>query len=179
MRPALGLVGMLVAIWLLAWGSLSWANLLSGIAVAAAISVVVPDVRRAPHLPIVRALPALRLVASMLLNVVVSNIVLARQILARRPHPATGVVRVPLAGCSDELLTVIASLVALTPGTMPVEVEQNPTVMYVHVLQLDDPDHVRRAIWRLRDLVVATFGTAEAIDDVAEAKAASSRSDSS
>lgn len=179
MRPAVGLVAVLVAIWMLAWGSLSWANLLSGIAVAAAISVVVPDVRRAPHLPIVRPLPALRLVASMLLNMAVSNVILARQVLARRPHLATGVVRVPLAGCSDEVLTVIASLVALTPGTMPVEVEQNPTVMYVHVLQLADPDHVRRTIWRLRDQVVATFGTVEAIDDVAQAKADSLRSDPS
>jgi multisubunit Na+/H+ antiporter MnhE subunit len=179
MRRALGLVVVLVAIWVLAWGSLSWANLLSGVAVAVAIIVVVPDVRRASHLPIVRPLPALRLAASMLRDVAVSNVVLARQVLARHPQIATGVVRVPLAGCSDEVVTVIASLVAMTPGTMPIEVEQRPTVMYVHVLNLDDPDEVRRTIWRLRDQVVATFGTAEAIAEVARVKADSLRSGTS
>ncbi|MDD9370571.1 MAG: Na+/H+ antiporter subunit E [Acidimicrobiales bacterium] len=173
MRRALGPIVVLVVIWLLAWGSVTWANLLSGIAVAVGIVVVVPDVRRASHLPIVRPLPALRLVGSMLRDVVVSNVVLAGQVLSRRPQIATGVVRVPLAGCSDEVLTVIANLVAMTPGTMPIEVDQHPTVLYVHVLHLDHPDEVRRRIWHLRDLVVRTFGTAEAIADVDRVKAES------
>lgn len=171
MRRALGLMVVLVVIWLLAWGSVSWANLLSGVAVTGAIVIVVPDVRRASHLPIIRPLPAVRLVASMLRDVLVSNVVLTRQILSRRPQIATGVVRVPLAGCSDEVLTVIASLVAMTPGIMPIEVDQHPTVLYVHVLNLVDPDTTRRGIWRLRDLVVRTFGTAEAIAEVERVKA--------
>jgi Na+/H+ ion antiporter subunit len=61
----------------------------------------------------------------------------------------------------------------MTPGTMPVEVEQGPTVIYVHVLHLDDPDVVRRSIWRLRDQVVQAFGTPEAIAEVARVKAES------
>jgi multicomponent Na+:H+ antiporter subunit E len=173
MRRVLGLVVVLVVIWLLAWGSVTWANVLSGVVVATGIVVVVPDVRRASHLPIVRPLPALRLAASMGRDVVVSNVVLTRQVLARRPRVATGVVRVPLAGCSDEVITVIANLVAMTPGTMPIEVDQHPTVLYVHVLHLEDPDDVRRQIWHLRDLVVRTFGTAEAIADVERVKAES------
>lgn len=172
LRRVVGIVAVLVTIWVLAWGALTWANLLSGIAVAVGIVFFMPDVRRASHLPIVRPLPAVRLIASMLRDVMVSNVVLARQVLSRRPEVNTGVVRVPLAGCSDEVLTIIASLVGMTPGTMPIEVDQDPTVMYVHVLNLGDPDDVRRAIWHLRDLVVRTFGTAEAIAEVAEVKAA-------
>ena len=173
MRPALGLMAMLVVIWFLAWGSVSWANLLSGIVVAGAIVLVVPEVRLVSHLPIIRPLPALRLIVSMLRDVTVSNVVLARQVIARRPRIATGVVRVPLAGCSDEVTTVIASLVAMTPGIMPIEVDEHPTVLYVHVLHLEDPDVVRRSIWRLRDLVVGAFGTAEAIAEVERVKAES------
>ena len=173
MRLAVGLGAVLTAIWVLAWGSLSWANLVSGVAVSAAVLVAVPDVRRADHLPIVRPVPALRLLVRMLRDTVVSNVQLTRQVLARRSRLSTGVVSVPLAGCSDEMVTVIATLVALTPGTMPVEVEQDPTIMHVHVLDLDDPDAVRRRIWSLRDQVLATFGTTVAIDDVARVKAAS------
>ena len=173
LRRNLGIVAVLVVIWVLAWGAITWANLLSGIAVAGGIVLLVPDLRHASHLPIVRPLPALRLIASMLRDVAVSNVVLARQVLSRRPEVNTGVVRVPLAGCSDEVVTIIANLVAMTPGTMPIEVDQDPTVIYVHALNIDDPDEVRRAIWHLRDLVVHTFGTAEAIAEVAEVKAAS------
>jgi multicomponent Na+:H+ antiporter subunit E len=173
MRQSAGLAVLLVTIWVLAWGSLTWANVLSGVLVAAALLVVVPDVRRASHPPTVRPVPAARLVVRMLRDVAASNLQLAREVLTRGSGTATGVVRVPLAGCSDEMVTIVASLVAMTPGTMPVEVEQGPTVIYVHVLHLDDPDVVRRSIWRLRDQVVQAFGTPEAIAEVARVKAES------
>ena len=173
MRRPGGLGSMLLVIWVLAWGSLSWANLLSGVVVAALLLAAVPDVRRASQRTTVRLVPAGRLVARMLRDVARSNAQLAVEVLTRGSGVATGVVRVPLAGCSDELVTIIASLVALTPGTMPVEVEQDPTVMYVHILHLHDPDEVRRAIWSLRDQVVQAFGSAEAIADVARVKAES------
>ncbi|HET8620581.1 MAG TPA: Na+/H+ antiporter subunit E, partial [Acidimicrobiales bacterium] len=85
----------------------------------------------------------------------------------RRSRIATGVVRVPLPECSDEILTLLANIVALTPGTMPVEVERDPPEMTVHVLHLRSVDDVRRDIWSLRDLVVRAFGTPEAIAAVA------------
>ena len=175
MRLAVGLGVVLTTLWVLAWGSLTWANLASGIAVSALLLVLVPDVRRATHLPIVRPWPLVRLMARMLGDAAVSNVLVAREAVSRRPRISTGVVSVPLAGCSDEVVTIIASLVALTPGTMPVEVEQDPTIMYVHVLHMDDPEQVRRRIWSLRDQVVATFGTAEAIAEVARVKAESLR----
>jgi multicomponent Na+:H+ antiporter subunit E len=163
MRSSLGLVAMLVAIWLLAWGSLSWANLLSGLVVATGLVVALPDVRRRAHLPVVRPVPLLRLGLRLARDLVVSNVVLIREVLTPWPRISTGVVRVPLPECSDELLTVLANLVALTPGTMPVEVERDPGVMVVHVLHLHSVDEVRADIWSLRDLVVRAFGTPETI----------------
>ena len=50
-RRPVGLVAVLIAIWLLAWGSVSWANVLSGIAVAIGLMIVLPDIRHADHLP--------------------------------------------------------------------------------------------------------------------------------
>jgi multicomponent Na+:H+ antiporter subunit E len=173
MRQSAGLAVLLVTIWVLAWGALTWANVLSGVVVATALLVAVPDVRRASHPPTVRPLPAARLVARMLRDVTASNVQLAAEVLTRGSGVATGVVRVPLAGCSDEIVTIVASLVAMTPGTMPIEVRRDPTVMYVHVLHLDDPERVRRSIWSLRDQVVQAFGTAEAIAEVARVKAGS------
>jgi multicomponent Na+:H+ antiporter subunit E len=163
MRSSVGFALVLVAIWVLAWGSLSWANVASGVLVAVGLLVAVPDVRHPSHMPVVRPVPLARLGVRLLRDLAMSNVLLAREVLAPRPRISTGIVRVPLAGCSDELLTLIANLVAMTPGTMPIEVERNPAVMYVHVLNLGSVEEVRHDIWRLRDLVVHALGSAEAI----------------
>jgi multicomponent Na+:H+ antiporter subunit E len=148
----------LVAIWVLAWGSLTWANVASGVAVTAGLFVAVPDLRHAGHRVVVRPLPLAGLVVRYLRDVVVANAQLTREVLTPRPRMSTAVVRVPLAGCSDEMLTVLADLVAMTPGTTPVEVEHDPPVMYVHVLHFTDADRVRQDIWSLRDQLLAAFG---------------------
>jgi multisubunit Na+/H+ antiporter MnhE subunit len=70
----------------------------------------------------------------------------------------TGVVACELRNSSSRLLTVITNLIALTPGTMVVQTTFEPTTLYVHVLRLDDPEHVRAAVAKLEDRVVAAFG---------------------
>jgi multicomponent Na+:H+ antiporter subunit E len=160
---SLGFAAVLVAIWVLLWGTLSVANVLSGVLVAAVLIVAVPGTTRRAHLPTVRPLALARLVVHVVAQVVAANITLARQILGRRAPIRTGVVAVSLPECSDGLLALIANLVALTPGTMPVEVNRTPPVMYVHVLYLRDVDEVRREVGHLRNLAVRAFGTPAAI----------------
>ena len=167
MRSSLGFVAMLLAIWLLAWGSLSWANVLSGLAVALALLVAIPGIRRRSHMPVVRPVALARLAVRLGRDLVVSNVLLTREVLAPRPRIRTGVVRVPLPECTDELLTLLANLVALTPGTMPVDVRRDPPEIMIHVLHLRSIDEVRRDIWSLRDLVVRAFGSPEAVAAVA------------
>ena len=71
----------------------------------------------------------------------------------------------PLPGCSDELLTLISNLLALSPGTMPLELRQDPIVLYVHVLHLTDVEDFRREILHLADLTVQAFGSDRAVAD--------------
>jgi multicomponent Na+:H+ antiporter subunit E len=153
----------LVTLWVLAWGSLTWANLISGVVVAAGVVLALPEVRRRRQRMIVRPVPLGRFAGRALRDVVVSNAMLAREVLRPRPRIRTAVVRVPLPGCSDEMLTVLTNVVALTPGTMPVEVENDPPTMFVHVLHFDDADKVRREIGSLHHQLVRAFGTPDEI----------------
>jgi multicomponent Na+:H+ antiporter subunit E len=177
-RPAarlafpVGTAAVLVTVWVLAWGSITWANVLSGTAVAVAVLALVPAIGRPQGRAVVRPVPTLRLLARIVRDVLASNIQLTREVVTPRSGVATGVVRVPLAGCSDEVVTIVASLVALTPGTMPVDMARYPTVLYVHVLHLDDAEAVRRSIWSLRDQVLRAVGSADAIAEVERVKAA-------
>lgn len=163
MRSSVAIAVMMLAIWVLAWGSVSWANVASGVVVVAALLIVVPDARRPGLRLVVRPVPLVRLVVRYLRDVVAANAQITREVLRPRPRLSTAIVRVPLAGCTPEALTLIANLVAMTPGDTPIEVEADPPVMYVHVLQFTTADEERRAIWALRDQVLAAFGTDEAI----------------
>jgi multisubunit Na+/H+ antiporter MnhE subunit len=56
------------------------------------------------------------------------------------------------------VLTLMAHVIALTPGTMTVEATSDPPVLYVHFLLLDDLAEARRSLARLERLAVAALG---------------------
>ena len=158
----IGFAILLTAIWVLAWGSLTVANVMGGFAIAALLLTVAPDTwpRRAKLR--IRPLAILRFVGYVLSEALIANMDIVRQVLARTPQVSTGVVAVPLPQISDGLLTLIANTIALTPGTMPIHVDHEPTVMYVHFLYLDDADTGRRSVQRLAGLAYAAFAPDEA-----------------
>lgn len=143
--------------WVLLWGSASPANVVGGLLVGLLAVLLLPGLRRTGRHLVVRPVAVARLVGHMLADIVESNIVLTREVLARRSHVRTGVVGVPLPECSDELLALIINLLALAPGTMPLELHRSPNILYVHVLHLEDVEQVRRDIQHLTDLAARAF----------------------
>lgn len=152
-RPAL-----LVILWLLAWGELTLANLLSGAAVAAALLLAFPARRRSSA----RLHPSLsglaRLAAYIATQLVVSNVVMTKQILRRRPELTPGVIAHRLETPSEEVLTLMTSIIALSPGTMTADITPNSSVVYVHFFRLTDPDAAHATLQRLERLVVNAIG---------------------
>lgn len=158
-----GLMVLLMAIWLLLWGSLTVANVVSGIAVVALVMVIVPDARIRQRPPPVRPVAVARLVLRIAVDLFRANWVVTREILSSASAINTGVVAVPLPHCSDGLLTLVANVLALTPGTMPLEVTRTPPVIYVHILHLQDLEAVRHDVTTLSNLAVLAFGSAAAV----------------
>jgi multicomponent Na+:H+ antiporter subunit E len=153
----------LVLIWVLAWGTPTPANLLSGLAVAAVLLAVSPDAWPPFHRVRLRPVAVARFLGFVLVEVVKANVTLTREVLSRESRITTGVVAVPLPECSDGLLTLVTNVMAVTPGTMPIEVTRHPTVIYVHVLLLGDVEAVRRDVRHLAALAYRAFGSAAAI----------------
>ena len=151
-RPAL-----LVALWLLAWGQLTLANVLSGAAVATALLLSFPARRRsgARLHPSVSGLA--RLAAYIATQLVVSNIVMTRQILRRRPEATPGVIAHRLETPSEEVLTLMTSIIALSPGTMTADITADSSVVYVHFFHLADPSDAHATLQRLERLVVGAI----------------------
>lgn len=153
----------LMAVWLLLWGSVTAANVVSGLAVVAVVLVVLPDARFATRRSPIRPVAFARLGARIVVDLLRANFVVTREIMSRDSSIHTGIVEVPLPHCSDALLTFVASVLALSPGTLPIEVTREPGTIFIHVLHLHDVDQARGDVQSLAALAVRAFGTAEAI----------------
>jgi multicomponent Na+:H+ antiporter subunit E len=150
-------MALLVALWLLAWGELSVANVVSGIAVAGALLVAFPLRPRSGPPWRVRPLGVVRLAGYVVYQLVSSNFVMTRQIVRRHPNPNEGVLAHRLAEPSPEAVTVMTSVIALSPGTMVVDVDPASSVIYVHFLFLDDVGRAHAELARLERLVVGAL----------------------
>jgi multicomponent Na+:H+ antiporter subunit E len=40
----------------------------------------------------------------------------------------------------------VANLISLTPGTLSIDLSEDRSILYVHVMFLDDPDRFRQSI---------------------------------
>jgi multicomponent Na+:H+ antiporter subunit E len=158
-------VGWLVTVWLLLWGDVTPANLLSGLAVAGVV-VAIAGARRSGQIT-VRPVAAVRFVGHFAVQLVVATAVVAWEVVTPRNRIRTGIVAVPLHGCSDAVAALIADTISLTPGTLTVEVDRRPLTLYVHVLHLRDVERVRRDVRRIEVLAVRAFGNAEALAGLA------------
>jgi multicomponent Na+:H+ antiporter subunit E len=160
MRATARRAALLVFFWLLAWGHVSVANVVSGILVATGLLIAFPPHRRAVPGPSISPVGTAKLVLYVLGQLVPSNLLVTREVLGRRSRIRTGVLAYPLEQPSDAVLSLMAHVIALTPGTMTVEATSDPPVLYIHFLLLDDLAKARLTVARLERLAVAALGPA-------------------
>lgn len=94
-----------------------------------------------------RRLPAAtRLALFFLWELVVANLKVAAVVLRPGRLLRPGIVAVPLDVTTDVQIALLANLITLTPGTLSVDVSSDRRVLYVHFLQIDDPEAARREV---------------------------------
>ena len=153
MRSA-GRVALLVVVWLLAWGDISLANLVSGVAVAAALLVAFPLGSLSHGRTRLEPAGVARLALHVVAQLVTSNLLMMREIVRRRSDATPGVVAHRLRRPSEEAVTVMTSVIALSPGTMTADVDRESTTIYVHFFRLDDVAAAHASLAHLEQLVV-------------------------
>ena len=136
----------LVAVWVLLWGTFSVANVLSGIVVVAGVLALFPTKRRGERTFALRPGPGLKLLWFLVRQVVASNLFIVREALRPQPHAHAGIVTVPLHCPSDGIITFVANVIALSPGTMTVEVIVMPPTIVLHVIDVTDVERVRHSV---------------------------------
>ena len=160
------LMAWLVLVWMLLWGTFSWANLLSGLVVALVLLALLP----LPHVvggARVRPLPLLVFLGHFLSDLVVSGAEVAWQTLRPGGVRSTAIVQVQLRVDSDLLLTMVAEATSLVPGSLVLDLDREQRVMTLHLLparDLADVERKKAQVLVVEGRLARAFGSA---DDVA------------
>jgi len=149
----------LILVWILLWGTVSVANILSGLAIALVITLLLP----LPVVPIegrVHPLSLLRLILQVAYYLVLSSVQVAWLAIKPGPPPLSAVLRARLALKSDLVLALAVNVLNLIPGSIVLEIDQARRLIYVHVIDVGSDRAVNRfyrQVSEMERLLVATF----------------------
>ena len=125
-------------VWLELHSSLAALHLVSGGLLAVAIPLLLNQALDDP-VTIRRPGVALRLAAVVLWDIIVANLVVARRVLGPLARLRPGFVEVPVDLAHPDAVALLASIIAITPGTVVADIDDARTRILVHVLDLNDP----------------------------------------
>jgi multicomponent Na+:H+ antiporter subunit E len=149
----------LMLVWLLLWGTVSAANIVSGLAIGLIITLLLP----LPVVPIegrLHPLALMRLIGLVAWYLVVSSLQLAWLAVKSGPPPLSAVLRAHVAIKSDLVLALAVNIINLTPGTIVLEIDQVRRMLYVHVIDVGSDRAVNRfyqQIAQIERLLVSSF----------------------
>lgn len=127
----------LLILWLLLVNSVAPGQLVLG----AVLAIAVPIVTSAFWLEdsdSVRLLPLLRYLVVLVMDIIIANIQVAKLILGPTKRLQPAFIHYPLELESDLVITLLASTISLTPGTVTADVDRHRRVLLIHALDVDD-----------------------------------------
>lgn len=161
----------LTLVWVVLWGTWTPLTVVGGALVGVLVSAVFP----LPPLRLrvrIRPWAVLVLHARFVWDVVVASLQVAWIVLRPPPDLRSALVRVPLRTESDMVLTGVALMTTLVPGSVVVEAHRSSHTLYLHALHVRDEadlERVRRDVWAQEERIIAAFG-ATGIEDQPEAE---------
>ena len=149
----------LILVWMLLWGTVSAANILSGLVIALVITLLLP----LPPVPIegrLHPVSLIRLIGQVGYYLVLSSVQVAWLAVKPGPPPRTAVLRAHLALKSDLVLALAVNVINLIPGSIVLEIDQTRRMIYVHVIDAGSDRSVSRFYHQVAEverLMIASF----------------------
>lgn len=142
-RPLFSLF--LLLLWLLMVNSLSPGHILLGLALGLGIPFMTrefwPEQARLRH-----PIPMIRYFLVLLADILRSNLTVAMRILGPQRRLNPGFLTFPLELDDDFAITLLASTISLTPGTVSTHYDAENRTLLIHALHLDDEAETIEAI---------------------------------
>lgn len=154
----------LVVVWLVLWRDVSWANLVSGVLVAAVVTMAFPVIG-GHSAGMFRPVALARFVIFTAWSVVRANVIVAWEVVTPANRINEAVVAVPLASRRPGVIALVSHAISLAPGTIVIDVTEPedplaPTMLHIHVLHFRSIDEVRAEVVDLEERALAAFPAA-------------------
>jgi len=161
----LPLLVMLVVLWMLLWGTISWISVLSGILVAVLVTrfFFLPPVELSGRF---NPLWLIVFLAHFLWDVIRGSFEVAW--LSFRPQGvrSSAVIAVDLVTVSDFITTLTAITLSLVPGSLVVEVDRERSILYLHVIGAESEAEVEKVRQKALSVERALVRAVGSTDDV-------------
>ena len=172
LRHQLPLLVWLVLVWMLLWGTWSWANLISGTVLSVVVTVFLP---LPPVVGGTRLHPAglLAFLGHFVVDLVLSAAQVAWQTIRPAAVGRSAIIRVQMRTDSDLLLTIVAESLTLVPGSLVIDMDRDERTLSLHILHvrdLADVERRRAAVLAEEERVVRAFGSPDEIAALALAR---------
>lgn len=146
----------LTVVWVTLWEVVSWANVLGGLIVAGLVVAMLPPRAGQPRGRF-RPLAAIRLVVYFNWELIAASALMAWEVVTPRNRIRAAVVPVGLTTGVSGVLTAVANMVSLTPGTVTLDIDEDTRTLFIHVLHFKSLEETRRSVRRLEELTLAAF----------------------
>jgi multicomponent Na+:H+ antiporter subunit E len=158
-RVQLPFLAWLVVLWMLLWAQFTVLSFLTGLVVA----IFVTRVFRLPTVALsgrINLWYAALFVVQFLFAVLSGALSVTVQVFDFRRQPGTAIIAVPLR-YADDLVTHVAVVSSLIPGSLVVETDRDRRILYLHVIgvrNLADVEEQRAGVLRWERRVVRALG---------------------
>ncbi|WP_102193676.1 Na+/H+ antiporter subunit E [Microbacterium aurantiacum] len=159
-RAQLPFLAWLVVLWMLLWAQFTVLSFVTGLAVA----VFVTRVFRLPTVELsgrINLWYAALFVAQFLFAIVQGALSVTVQVFDFRRQPGAAIIAVPLRYADDLVMTHVAVVSSLIPGSLVVEADRDRRVLYLHVIGVrsrDDVEKQRAGVLRWERRIVRALG---------------------
>ena len=128
---------LLLVVWLLLTHRFTAGNLLLAVLLAWFLPLAASRIRTATP-PVKKPLKMIAFFGMLVGDIVVSNMVVAKQVLGVPERLQPGFVAIPLDLKAALPITILASTISLTPGTVSIEITKDRKTLYVHALHVEN-----------------------------------------
>ena len=128
---------LLFVVWLLLTNSFTLGNILLAVFLAWGIAFLISGLQ-SDTAKVKKPLKAFKYVLVLLGDIFVSNLVVAKQVLGPMHQLQPGFIAIPLDLKESLPITLLASTISLTPGTVSTEISTDLKTLYVHALHVTD-----------------------------------------
>ena len=142
-------LALLVGAWCALWGSVSVANVVSGTIVAIAATLFAGVDRTAGGL---RILPLLRFVWLVAVDLVVSTVQVAWEILTPTDYTDEAIIAVDTTIESRSHFLMLVVAITVTPGTAVIDSDGDTGRLYLHVLHAEKAPEIEQHVRQLAEL---------------------------